>query len=174
FAYVDSTLEFVITPFNENSDSLEYSWFLDNEPLDSDSASVSITFPETGQSEITSIVHDGIETDTIHWTVNVEEWSFTADEADLAELLFLPVLYPSSPNPFNSTVKLSIYMPKIDHVSLSVFDINGREVSRLVDGNVGAGRQTFVWNAGDFSAGVYVVRMSAGDVSEMRKMVLVR
>jgi hypothetical protein len=173
-AYVDSTQEFLITPFNEESDSLDYLWFLNDEQLESDSASVSITFIETGQSQLTSIVHDGIETDTIHWTVNVEEWSFTADEADLAELLFLPVLYPSSPNPFNSTVKLSIYMPKIDHVSLSVFDINGREVSRLVDGNVGAGRQTFVWNAGDFSAGVYVVRMSAGDVSEMRKMVLVR
>ena len=79
-----------------------------------------------------------------------------------------------APNPFNSSVKLSMYLPKADHVSFSIFDVNGREVSRLVDGNVGAGSQTFVWNASDFPAGVYVVRMEAGDAMEMRKVVLVR
>ena len=83
-------------------------------------------------------------------------------------------LLSAFPNPFNSSVKLSMYLPKADHVSLSIFDINGREVWRLVDGNVGAGSQTFVWNASDFPAGVYVVRMEAGSVREMRKVVLVR
>ena len=173
-AYKDSTLEFAITPFNEDSDSLEYVWLLDGELLDCDSASVLVMFPEVGQSELTSIVHDGIEADTIRWTVNVEEWSFTADEADLTDLPTSPTLYPANPNPFNSSVKLSMYLPKADHVSLSVFDVNGREVSRLVDGGVGAGNQTFVWDANGFPAGVYVVRMEAGDAMEMRKVVLVR
>ena len=173
-AYVDSTLEFVITPFNEDSDSLEYLWTLGTDTLGSDSASVLVTFPEVGQSEVTAIVHDGIEADTIRWTVDVEEWSFTADEADLADLPTTPVLYPASPNPFNSSVQLSMYLPKAEHVSLSIFDVNGREVSRLVDGDVRAGNQIIVWNASDFPAGVYVVRMEAGDAMEMRKVVLVR
>jgi len=173
-AYVDSTLEFVITPFNENSDSLEYLWVLDDDQLGSDSASVLVTFTETGQSEITSKVNDGIEADTIQWTVNVEEWSFTANDADYADLPATPVLYPASPNPFNSVVKLSMYLPKAGLVSLSVFDINGREISRLVDGNVGAGNQAFVWSASDFPAGVYVVRMDVGDVSGIRKVVSVK
>jgi len=85
-----------------------------------------------------------------------------------------PVLYPASPNPFNSSVKLSMYLPKDGHVSLSIFNINGREVSRFIDGNVGVGNQTFFWNAINFPAGLYVVRMDAGDVSEMQKVVLVR
>jgi len=83
-------------------------------------------------------------------------------------------LFEPFPNPFNSAVKLSLYLPKQDQVSLSVFDLNGREVSRLVDGIVGVGNQMFVWDAIDFPAGVYIVRMDAGDVSEMRKVVLVR
>ena len=173
-AYKDSTLEFVITPFNEDSDSLEYVWLLDGEPVGSDSASVFVTFPEVGQSELTSIVHDGIEGDTISWTVDVQEWNFTTDYTDLTDFPTSPVLFPASPNPFNSSVKLSMYLPKVDHVSLSIFDVNGREVSRLIDGDVGAGNQTFVWNASDFPAGVYVVRMEAGDALEMRKVVLVR
>ena len=173
-AYKDSTLEFVITPFNEDSDSLDFLWLLNEEPLDSDSASFLVTFSDVGLYQLTSIVRDGVEGDTISWMVNVQEWSFTADEADLADFPTSPVLYPASPNPFNSSVRLSMYLPKADHVSLSIFDINGREVWRLVDGNVGAGNQTFVWNASDFPAGVYVVRMVAGDALEMRKVVLVR
>ena len=173
-AYKDSTLEFVITPFNEDSDSLEYVWLFNGEPVGSDSASVFVTFPDVGQSELTSIVHDGVEADTIRWTVNVSEWSFTTDLADLTDLPTSPTLYPASPNPFNSSVKLSMYLPKADHVSLAVFDVSGREVARLVDGDVGAGGLTFVWNASDFPAGVYVVRMEAGDAMEMRKVVLVR
>ncbi|MBT3233467.1 MAG: T9SS type A sorting domain-containing protein [Calditrichaeota bacterium] len=173
-AYVDSTLEFSITPFNEDSDSLEYVWFLNDEVLDSDSALVLIAFPETGQSEVTTVVNDGVKADTIRWTIDVQEWSFTAGDADLADLPTTPVLYPASPNPFNSSVKLSMYLPKDGHVSLSIFNINGREVSRFIDGNVGVGNQTFSWNAVNFPAGLYVVRMDTGDVSEMQKVVLVR
>jgi len=173
-AYVDSTQDFVITPFNENSDSLIYDWYVNDMLIDDDTPGVELTFPEVGQFMVTSIVYDGEDADTIRWSVNVEEWSFTANEADLVDLPTSPVLYPASPNPFNSAVKLSMYLPKQNHVSLSVFDLNGREVSRLVDGNVGAGNQTFVWDAIDFPAGVYIVRMDAGDVSVMRKVVLVR
>jgi len=173
-AYVDSTYEFVITPFNENSDSLDYVWLLNDEPLESDSASVLVTFPEAGLCEITSIVHDGIEADTIRWIVNVEEWSFTTDLTDLTDLPATPVLYPACPNPFNSSVRLSLYLPKTDFVLLAIYDVNGREVSRLVDGDVRAGNRSFVWNAIGFPTGVYVVRMDFGDVSKMRKVVLVR
>ncbi|MBT3231361.1 MAG: T9SS type A sorting domain-containing protein [Calditrichaeota bacterium] len=170
----DTTIVFEVFPFNEESDSLEYSWFINDEALDCDTSLIEISLPEIGQYEIIAYVQEGVQADTIHWTVDVLEGSFTANDADLADLPTSPMLYPPSPNPFNSTVKLSIYMPKIDHVSLSIFDINGREVSRLVDGDVEAGNQTFVWNAGGFPAGVYVVRMVAGGSSEMRKLVLVR
>jgi len=85
-----------------------------------------------------------------------------------------PVLYSASPNPFNASIKLSMYLPRKNHVLLSVFDVNGREVSRLMDGNVRVGNQSVVWNASGFPAGVYVVRMDVGNVSEMRKVVLVR
>ncbi len=172
--YTDSTTEFEVFPFNPESDSLDYIWSLDDELLDIDSSFIGLAIPEARLYEVKSIVQDGSEVDTISWTVNVEEWSFTADGADLTNLPTSPVLYPACPNPFNSSVKLSIYLPNADHVLLSVFDINGREVSRLVDGKVQAGNKTIVWYAGDYPAGVYVVRMCARGVSEMRKVVLVR
>jgi len=172
--YVDSTFEFIITPFNEDSDSLVFNWFLDDQMFYYDSSRLELRFPENGQHFVTSITHDGIEVDTVIWTVEIEEWSFTTDLMDLTDLPTSPVLYPASPNPFNSSVKLSVYLPVADYVLLSVFDVRGREVSRLVDGTVSAGNKTFVWDASVFPTGVYVVRMDAGDVSEMRKVVLVR
>jgi len=173
-AYVDSTLDFAITPFNEHSDSLEYIWLLDNVQLETDTSNIELTFPEPDQHQVTSIVNDGIESDTIRWTVDVREWSFATDLTDLADLPTSPVLYPASPNPFNSSVKLSVYLPCGSHVMLSVFDINGRDVYRLVDGYVSVGNQSFVWNASAFPVGVYFVRMDIGGFSKTGKLVLMR
>ncbi len=171
--YVDSTLEFSVIPFNPDSDSLEYIWLLDNEQLDIDTSFIELSFPEINQYEVTSVVRDGIEVDTILWTVDVQEWSFTADDADFADFPSTPVLYPASPNPFNSSVKLSLYSPKVNHVSLSIFDIKGREVSQLIDGNVGAGSLSLIWDASNYPAGVYLVRMSAGSEFRFLKIVQV-
>ncbi len=170
----DTTMVFEVFPFNEESDSLDFSWFLNNEALESDTSLIEISFPEIDEFEITAYVNEGMESDTIRWTVNVLERTFTTDLTDLADLPVSPVLYPASPNPFNSSVMLSIYLPKASRVMLTVFDINGREIARLVDRCVTAGNQTFVWNAGDFPTGVYVVHMEAGEKLEMQKIVLMR
>ena len=45
----------------------------------------------------------------------------------------------ANPIPFKSSVKLLMYLSHKDHVSLSIFELNGREVSRLVDGMLGLG-----------------------------------
>jgi len=173
-AYVDSTLEFSITPFDEESDSLEYTWLLNDEELDADTSCIELSFPEVNLYEVTSIVHDGNEADTIRWTVDVEEWSFTTDLTDLADLTRIPVLYPASPNPFNSSVKLSMYVPREKQMLLRIYDVNGREVARLVDGNLASGSHTFVWNAEEFAAGIYFAMMQTRDFTEMRKIVLIK
>jgi len=170
----DTTVVFEVFPFNEESDSLEYLWCFNEEELESEESLTEIHFPEPGDYEISAYATEGVEADTVRWNVNVLERSYTADDADLSDLPVSPVLYPPSPNPFNSSVKLSLYLPEQHYVLLSVFNVNGREIAKLVNRDVAAGNQTFTWNASDFPAGVYVVRMRAGDESEMRKVVLVR
>ena len=169
----DTAIAFEVYPFNEESDSIDYSWYLNDEVIDSDTSVVGIPFPHVGANEISVYVREGAETDTIRWTVEVVEIQ-SADYTDYADFPSSPVLYPAAPNPFNSSVNLSMYLPKTNHVLLSILDINGREVKRLIDGSVEAGSQAFMWNADDFPAGVYVVRMNAGNVSEIMKVVLVR
>jgi len=86
------------------------------------------------------------------------------------------VLNSAYPNPFNSTTTIKYTVPLITRVSLQVYDINGRLVETLVDGEMPAGRHSVVWDAGEVGAGVYFVRMKdeRGGMKEMRKVVLVK
>ncbi|MFN8179276.1 MAG: hypothetical protein U0167_15195 [bacterium] len=65
------------------------------------------------------------------------------------------------------------------HVVIEVFTVTGRRVTRLVEDDLAGGRYGVTWPAasaggGKVSAGVYFVRMRAGEVTQVRKVVLVR
>lgn len=78
------------------------------------------------------------------------------------------------PNPFSSATTLTFDLPEAATVSLRVYDALGREVARLVDKTVDAGRHQATWTAADAAAGVYVVLLEAGDVVRTRRVTVVR
>ena len=83
------------------------------------------------------------------------------------------------PNPFNPTTTISYGVATTGHITLSVYDITGRLVSTLVDGQVNAGNHQVMWNGLDdmgmpVSAGVYIYSLE-NEVSTMtRKMVFMK
>jgi len=78
------------------------------------------------------------------------------------------------PNPFNPTTTISFDMPVTGHVKLEVFNILGRKVSTLVDEQLDAGNHTVSWDASRLASGTYIYRMTAGDFTETRLMILVK
>jgi len=78
------------------------------------------------------------------------------------------------PNPFNPTTVIRYYLPEDSHVTLRVFDVNGRVVASLVDGMRSEGINEAVLNAGELQSGVYFYRLSAGDVVKTKKMIILR
>jgi predicted acyl esterase len=81
------------------------------------------------------------------------------------------------PNPFNPVTKIRFEVPatgKNNYVTIKIFDVTGREISTLVDNNFNAGVYEADWDASKYSSGVYFYRMTAGDYSEVKKMMLVR
>jgi len=78
------------------------------------------------------------------------------------------------PNPFNSRTTIHYEVPQPSQVSLSVYDLAGRLVERLVDDRVDAGRYTKTWQAGALPSGLYFIRFEAGDRAQMQKVVLIR
>ena len=83
------------------------------------------------------------------------------------------------PNPFNPTTSIRYALPEDGHVSLLVYDINGREIARLVDEVKQAGMYEVHFDAGNvrgtgLASGVYLYRVVAGKFSQTRKMLLLK
>jgi predicted GH43/DUF377 family glycosyl hydrolase len=83
-------------------------------------------------------------------------------------------LLQSYPNPFNPEVSIEYFLPKEEHVSVKVIDALGQEVVTLIDQRQAAGRHAVYWNANGYATGVYFYRMTAGEFSDSKKMILVR
>ena len=84
------------------------------------------------------------------------------------------VLSQNYPNPFNPETKIWYSLPHSGDVNLIIYNILGKEVARLVDGNMPAGEHTVLWNASNFASGIYFYRLQAGDFVQTRKMVLLK
>ena len=82
------------------------------------------------------------------------------------------------PNPFNPSTIIPYQLPMAAHVRLEVFNLLGQRLATLVDGVRSAGVHMVQWDATDAAgravgAGVYIYRLSVGDQTATRRMVLV-
>ncbi len=75
------------------------------------------------------------------------------------------------PNPFNPSTMIVFYLPRNARVTVRVYDIAGRVVETLVDGDVPSGEHRLQWSAQGLASGVYVCRMEANDFSDTIKMI---
>jgi hypothetical protein len=83
-------------------------------------------------------------------------------------------LLQSYPNPFNPTTTIRYQLTSLAHVTLSVFDLLGREVATLVDDMEEPGEKRATFDGSALASGVYFYRLRAGDFVQTRKLVLVR
>ncbi|MEL7362373.1 MAG: Ig-like domain-containing protein, partial [Bacteroidota bacterium] len=94
------------------------------------------------------------------------------DDGPLPEVFALDAAYP---NPFASTTTLRFSLPEAADVTLSVYNVLGAEVARLVSGQPhAAGRHMLTWNASGLASGVYVVEVRADRQRATQKVLLVR
>ncbi len=83
-------------------------------------------------------------------------------------------LQQNYPNPFNPTTLIKYDLPVDCQVRLDVYNVVGQKVATLVDGQQKAGYKVATWNAQDLASGVYFYKLTAGDYSSIRKMVLLK
>jgi hypothetical protein len=101
----------------------------------------------------------------------------TGVEIELLPELFL--LGPAYPNPFNPATTISYSLPKHSPVNLTVFDVQGRKVTTLLNEVKSPGQYEVLWNGLDqagsqANTGVYFARLEAGSYSQTIKMVYLR
>ncbi|HIA93773.1 MAG TPA: T9SS type A sorting domain-containing protein, partial [Candidatus Marinimicrobia bacterium] len=84
-------------------------------------------------------------------------------------------LHTPYPNPFNPTTTIRFDLVETRHaVSLYVFDITGRVVETLVNGQIESGPHEIQWNAAQHASGIYFVEFVAGEKRDVQKLILLK
>ncbi len=102
---------------------------------------------------------------TISKEVSVDEhphaaWNFRLDQ--------------NYPNPFNPSTTIRWEMGSEDHVLLTLYDITGRQVARILNEHREAGMHEILFDAAHLSSGVYLYRIRIGDFTDIRPMMLMK
>ncbi len=83
-------------------------------------------------------------------------------------------LEPAYPNPFNSATTISYDLPNSSFVTISIYDINGRFVEKLVNENKEASSYFVKWNTSQFSSGIYLYKIQVNDFTDVNKCILLK
>ncbi len=109
--------------------------------------------------------------DSIDFVMSILLVSVEPNGYNIPEKCWLSQNYP---NPFNPQTKIKFGLPQQSYVKLTIFDVLGREVGRLINGEIKAGEYGVTWDASSLSSGIYFYRLETDKFIETRKMVLIK
>jgi hypothetical protein len=140
-----------------------------------------------GNGEITVNGWDGMEFAclvVVNCTDNANNMSYTydADEVDTGVdgETYTFGMKPASPNPFTETTSIAYTVPtEGGYVEITIYDVSGREIRRLLTGHMPGGRGVAVWdgvdNAGErVASGVYFARLDVDGLTAMGKLMVIK
>jgi hypothetical protein len=112
--------------------------------------------------------------------IGADLW-FCDNEPFFDEELVVDEMQPSScslqscaPNPFNPSTVVSFELRDVSYVSLKVYDTSGRLVAELVNGWRDAGDHQITFDGSGLPSGIYFAKLTAGDYSQVQKMMLMK
>jgi len=80
----------------------------------------------------------------------------------------------NTPNPFNPVTMINYQLSANSDIELSIYDMNGKKITTLVNDHISAGYHKISWDASGYSSGVYLYRLNAQGLVETKKMVLLK
>lgn len=106
------------------------------------------------------------------------QWNFTTGAATAVEdIRSAPTdfaLHQNFPNPFNPVTLIRYSLPESRHVTMSVYDVLGKEVMTLINTTQEAGHHTIFLDASNLVSGIYFYRLRAGEFVETKRLMLVK
>ncbi len=135
--------------------------------------------PDTGY-HVDSLLVDGVNQGSLttftftNVTANHIIRAVTQVGSTPPELPAETVLKQNYPNPFNLKTDFRYQIADANHVSLKIFNVLGREIATIVDGDKPPGEYLATWDASSMPSGVYICRLTAGNSSQMKKMMVVK
>jgi hypothetical protein len=78
------------------------------------------------------------------------------------------------PNPFNPSTTIAFDLDRSEFVRLSIYDVSGREIAVLVDGQQPAGAYRVTFDASGLASGMYLYRLQTSGYTASRAMLLIK
>lgn len=132
----------------------------------------------TTEAQFYSFFDEGLEAGSYQYRLKQIDFDGTYEYSYIIEVeIGIPerfALFQNYPNPFNPTTVIRFQLPVDNFVSLKVYDILGKEVAILVNEGLDTGYHEVILNASDLSGGVYFYQLITGDITETKKLILLR
>ena len=123
-------------------------------------------------------LHIAVDTGNVgSWDIDLDLQNQTTDVGNGGGRGDVPTtfaLMQNFPNPFNPTTEIRYALAEQCYTTLKVYDVLGREVTVLVNQVMPPGAYSIQWNSGTHPAGVYFYRLTAGNYTDTKKMLLVK
>lgn len=142
------------------AESVPIDIMIETADLDTGSYAVVIEFSHNAEAGLTRI-----EVELVITTLSAPDDNYVPIEYSLEQ---------NWPNPFNPSTSISYSLRKAGLTKLSVFDIMGREVMELVNENQSVGRYRLSFDGSVVPAGMYFYKITSGDFTSVKKMLLIK
>jgi hypothetical protein len=84
------------------------------------------------------------------------------------------VLHQNYPNPFNPATTIALTLPRAEYTTLEVFNLLGERVAMIYAGTLSAGEHKMRWEPQEQPSGMYICRLQAGSLQQVRKLVYLK
>ncbi len=90
------------------------------------------------------------------------------------EIIPKQMLNQNYPNPFNATTMIEFTIPHSCFVDLSLYNVLGQEITKLIHKQMPSGKHAIQWNAGSYSSGIYFCRLKTESGIRTKKLLLIK
>lgn len=133
-----------------------------------------ITYSTPGVYPVTLIASNTFGSDTLIRTCYITILNETGLSQTGNEIPDKFSLSQNYPNPFNPVTRFKFSLPENGIIHFKIFDMNGKEIETIVNGELEAGNYEYEWNASEYSSGVYFYTLTSEKFKETKKMLLVK
>ena len=136
-----------------------------------------------GSSDVRIRFHFVSDASTRREGVYIDDFAYNWEATGIGDNgQIIPVVFSleqNYPNPFNPSTTISFSLPNKAFVNLNVFDLLGRQVKTLINGELSAGLHCIIWDGrdeagSDVSSGIYLYKLASSGASDARRMTLIR
>ncbi|MCH7721948.1 MAG: choice-of-anchor B family protein [Bacteroidetes bacterium] len=167
-------IDFLVEAVDTSGLELSYKWFKNDRQVIGNNNTYhyrhSSFDPPPHTDVIKVVVSNGYLSTEKSWSIFVEPITDVEDENNPGSYS----LKQNYPNPFNPSTQIQFSIASSEFVNLTVYNSLGEKVAGLVNESKPAGNYTVTFDAGNFSSGVYIARITAGLFIQIIKMSLLK